>query len=74
MFNKQLCKSSKSLCERSGDLNLVAVGKQVIFKAMKLMKSLSEREEKGQGLSLEAFSIRRMMPHSPEVCWSCGFE
>ena len=46
MFNKQLCKSPKSFCERSGDLNLVAVGKQVVFEAMKLLKSLSEREER----------------------------
>lgn len=42
-------------------INLVAIGEQMLFKAMKLMKSLSKGvREEDQGLSSEAFRIRRM--------------
>lgn len=42
MFNKQLGKPFRSLQEvQPGCINVVAIGEQVLFSAVKLMKSLS---------------------------------
>lgn len=46
---------------QTGGINLVAIGEQMLFKTVKLMKSLNKGvREEDQGLSSEAFSIRRM--------------